>query len=135
MSHYKELFKAYLDQKGTRYTENDECIRIGYSTDNANVVEVSCIFDKDDGNTVTFYCWKIGEFPKEQFGKVLVTCNKMNNKYRWMRFFVDKDNAVVVQSDAYLNDATCGSECSEYVTRIVNLVDELYPEFMRVRWT
>lgn len=135
MARYAALFKNFLDMRGIRYNEtSDGVISIIYNTENAKSVKVLAGFDDNDQNRVTFITFAIGEFPKEQFAKALVTCNSLNNQYRWVKFYVDDDNCVTVSSDAILDDATCGEECLEYVLRMIRIVDDVYPEFMKVRW-
>ena len=135
MSAYASLFKAFLDRKGIRYKEgNMGAISIIYNTDNAKSVEVFVAFDDDGKNRVTLISFTIGEFPQSQFAKALVTCNAMNRKYRWVKFYVNDDNCITVSSDAILDEDTCGDECFEYVYRMIRIVDEVYPEFMKARW-
>ena len=135
MSVYASRFKSFLDRKGIRYREgDDEVISITYNTDNAQSVEVLAAFDDDGKNRVTFISFAIGEFPQAQFAKALVTCNAMNRKYRWVKFYINDNNCITVSSDAILDEETCGDECMEYVIRIIRIVDEAYPEFMKARW-
>ena len=136
MSRYASLFKAYMDQKGIRYSENaDGDLRVSYNADNVKTVEVLLFFDKNGDKYVAFYCLSIGSFTKDQYAKALVVCNTMNKKYRWMKFFIDENYQIVVKADAILDEETCGEECIEYVRRIVGIVDDVYPDFMKARWS
>ena len=135
MSAYASLFKSFLDREGIRYNEgNNEIISITYSAENTNSIEVFVRFDEDGKNRVTLVSFAIGEFPQAQFAKALVTCNMMNRKYRWVKFYINDNNCIAVSSDAILDEETCGDECMEYVIRIVKIIDGAYPEFMKARW-
>ena len=59
------------------------------------------------------------------------SCNELNNKYRWVKFYLDDDSDVVAQIDAYVDDETCGGECLSLVRRMVNIVDGGYPTLMQ----
>ncbi len=135
MSRFASIFKNHMDQKGVRYRDKgDDVISIIYDTDNAKSVEVLVGFDDDDKNLVTIVSFAIGEFPQDKFGEVLVTCNALNNEYRWMKFYVNDNNCITVSSDAILDEKTCGEECMEYVLRMIRIIDTVYPQFMKLRW-
>lgn len=135
MSRYASIFKNFLDSKDVRYNENsDGIISIIYNTENAGSIEVLAGFDDDGKGLVTFLSFSLGEFPQSQYAKALVTCNSINCKYRWVKFYISDDYRITVSADAIIDEETCGDECMEYVIRMIRIIDEVYPEFMRARW-
>ena len=92
MTRYKALAKAYLDQKGVKYSEpKDTLLAVTYKADNMS--EITIIIDfQNEGNRAQFVCFSIGNFDKNQFAKGLVACNACNTKYRWVKFYLDNDN-------------------------------------------
>ena len=61
-------------------------------------------------------------------------CYTCNAKYRWVKFYIDDDNDICVRSDAILDEGTCGEECREIILRMIGIIDESYPVFMKARW-
>ena len=66
--------------------------------------------------------------------KILPVINKLNNKYRYIKFVLDDDGDVNLEYDFTLRcpDPTVSAE--EIVIRMVKIVDESYPELMRAMW-
>ena len=58
----------------------------------------------------------------------------MNAQYRWVKFYIDGDQDIACQSDALVDIESVGSECLQMVERMVGIMDEAYPEFMKAFW-
>jgi hypothetical protein len=61
-------------------------------------------------------------------------CNKMNNHWRWVTFCIDDDGDVAASIDSYVDDFNCGELCMNLVRRMVNIIDEAYPDIARALW-
>ena len=61
-------------------------------------------------------------------------CNSLNQEYRWVRFYLDKDWDLICEADALLDPSSGGEECLSIVRRMVNIIDEAYPKFMKALW-
>ena len=135
MTRYKALVKSYLDQKGVKYREpKDELLHVVYRGDKLN--EIGIIIDfQSEGNRAQFMCFSIGKYEQDQYAKGLIACNACNAKYRWVKFYLDNDNNTVVQADAILDEANCGEEVFELIQRMVGIIDETYPVFMKAHWS
>ncbi len=135
MANYKKLFLNHLDAKGIKYDDRDEFhVVISYSGDNIRSIRIHVSFDKDGEGMVQLYAWDIGNFSGDKLAKGLITCNELNAKYRWVKFYLDKDKDVCVSLDAYIDEHTVGEECLNLVRRMVNISDEAYPLFMKALW-
>jgi hypothetical protein len=133
MATYKEMYMRYMDSKGIKYSDlGDHRIRVTYNGDNLKSIPVLVAFDKDGENMVQFFCWEIAKF-KDKFADGILVCNDMNTKYRWVKYYIDKDNDIVCAADTYLYGdwEECGKTCHSMVMRVVNITDEAYPEFMK----
>ncbi len=136
MGMYKNLYMQYMDIEGIKYTNQDgERVRVSYSGDNKDSIPVYVIFDKDGEGLVTMYCWSIAKFPEEKKPLAYKICNDLNDQYRWVKFYLDKDSEIAAQLDAYIYPDSCGEECANLVRRIVNIVDDTYPTFMKALWS
>ena len=135
MADFKALVKNHFDQKGLKYRDSDRgFLTVGFSGKNTNEISIIIDFDDDGDGKAAFICFSIGKFEQEQYAKGLVACNTCNSQYRWVKFCIDDDNRIVVRSDAILDENNCGEECLEIVMRMVGIIDESYPLFMKARW-
>ena len=134
MQIYLQEFLAYLDEKGVKYTEqNDHVVKVTYTGDNLDTIPVFVIFDQDGDPYVQFKCWNIANF-KNNEAKGINICNKLNSEYRWVKFYIDSDVDVIASIDAMIDMTTCGEECLSLVRRVVNIVDDSYPDIAKARW-
>lgn len=62
---------------------------------------------------------------------MLKACNEANKQFRWIKFYVSDNQEVMAEDDAVLDMASVGEECIELVARMVRVVDEAYPKFMK----
>ena len=132
MTRYKALAKAYLDQKGVKYSEpKDTLLAVTYKADNMS--EITIIIDfQNEGNRAQFVCFSIGNFDKNQFAKGLVACNACNTKYRWVKYYIGDDGRVVVPAGAVVVSGSkpiskgpaAGSGVSLYCPVIVKYRDD-----------
>ena len=133
---YLQRFTNYLDGKNVRYTvDNEFKLHVVFNADNAPSITVNVIFDKDGEGKVRFVVWSIGKFPESKLGAGMVACNALNAKYRWVKFYIDSDDEGCAEMDAIVDEDTAGEECHELLYRVVNIVDEAYPEIMRALYT
>ena len=135
MANYKETYLRYMDSKGIKYTDlGENLVRVSYSCSNIKSVPVIVVFDKDGENLVQFVCTEVAAFKDDKLAPGLVVCNAMNAKYRWVKFYLDSDQDVRVEADALVSMDSVGEECAQMVSRMVNIIDAAYPEFMRALW-
>ena len=138
MANYKNLFMSYMDSEGVRYTELDteknNVVKAVYNGDNLKSIAVFVFFDSDGDPLVQLKCWDIANF-KGKEDKAIRVCNDLNATYRWVKFYVDDDADIIADIDAVVDFGSCGAECLQLVRRIVNIVDESYPEIARALWS
>lgn len=131
-----DKFTRFLDGKDIRYSRrNDSCISIGWD-DLKNIKSVAVIISFDeDGKRVELRSYSVGSFKDELFTKGLIACNEVNKKYRWVKFYLDDDQDVVATDDAVIDSRTSDDECFELMIRMMSIIDESYPTFMRARFS
>ena len=135
MTNYKEACMAYLDAQGIKYQDrNDHVISVGYSCENIHSLDVYLFFDKDGDGLVQLSTWGFAKFSEKNYAKGLISCNEMNSQYRWVKFYLDSDRDVFATIDARIDMQTVGEECYELIRRMVNIVDNAYPVFMKAVW-
>lgn len=132
MASYKQAYLNYMDSKGIKYREiDDRCVRVSYSGDNMRSISVLVVFDKEGKNLAQFVCTEVANFKDNKYAAGLVLCNSLNAKYRWCKFYLDKDSDLLVEADAILDMGSVGEECSSLVSRMVDIIDTAYPDVMR----
>ena len=123
------LFAQRLDREKLIYTKDEDKkkITLSYNGDNFKSLKFVFLFD-DDGESVAIRVWSIEEFTASQLSDAYEFCNRMNNDYRWISFFVDSDNELTARADAILTGATVADECLELLRRTVRIVDKVCGE-------
>ena len=137
MARYATNCMRYLDMRDIKYVELDDyTLRVTYSCENISDVSVYIRFDKGGSNTVTLQAFNIANFDgnSEKRFKGLVVCNALNQKLRWVKFYMDDDFDMVAECDAIVDAETVGEECFTLILKIVHLVDESYPAIMNALW-
>lgn len=129
LSFQKELDANDFHYQPYEELENSYRSSIGIKGDNTSI-RVNLFFDKD-GDTVALRVFDFVSAPENKYADTLVLCNTLNSKYRWVKFYIDEDNDVIIEDDALVAGETSGAESLELAMRMVNIADEVYPEFMR----
>lgn len=134
MNHARQLFADYLAEKGIIFDlVKDRGITFGYAGKNVPHVRVILIF-AEDGSNVEIRFSAIAKVPNDKLAKTYELCSKLNNTYRWVKFFVNSDNEITAQDDGVIEPNTMCKECFELIARGVDIIDDVYPEFMAVIW-
>ncbi len=133
MATYKEAFVSFLQKEDLKFQDIDErAVRISWEAQNiAAGLDILVIFDKENHNGVHFMCTGFCKAPDDKLGALLVACNTANKQYRWIKFYIGDKHEIFAEDDAVLDMANVGEECIELVARMVNVVDEAYPSFMK----
>jgi len=67
----------------------------------------------------------------EKFADVLFVCNELNAQYKWVTFYLAKDNSIVLHDDAILSIESAADEAFELLVRILKIGDEVKPRLMK----
>ena len=125
-----ELFIEHLKAKNLNF----EC---GTDKDGDSVVEfpyqgkvTKIFFSGDDGCYLSMYL-VYERVPDAKVADVIFTCNDLNCQYKWITFYVDKDNDVVLHIDAILTPDTAAEEAFEMLIRMLKIGDDVKPQIMR----
>ena len=60
--------------------------------------------------------------------------NDCNNKFRWVKFYLDDDNDIVANADILFDELNVGFTCVEIVMRTASIIDDAYPAIMKGIW-
>ena len=121
MANYKNLFMRHMDRNDIKYTDvKENVVKVSYTGDNLQTIPIYVFFDKDGDPLVSFKCWNIANFKGKEAAGIM--------------FYIDDDADVITQIDSYVDEENCGSVCLSLVRRMVNIIDETYPDIMRTIW-
>ena len=132
-------FESTLQQRGLKYERREGLDRpafvlnFGGGDFQYSHVAIHVIFDSN-GESAQFITSPIVSVSADKTASLLLACNKMNCRFRWVKFYLDEDNDLVANADVLIDEYTAGEECAGIVTRIASIVDDAYPEFMRAMW-
>ncbi len=124
-----QRFTRQLDSEKLKYSvsSDKDVVRIIYNGDNFKSVTFTFIFD-DDGESFALRVFSIAQFTSNQLDDAYEFCNRMNDNYRWLRFYVDDDRELTAAMDAVVTNETVGAVGSELLHRAVSIVDSVCGE-------
>ena len=129
-------FETALDQRDIKYVEHEAAqpaVRIGYNMENMSHLDVFFWFD-NDGESMHFGSGVIAHVPDGKIEAALHAINAANVNYRWLTFFLDRDNDIVASGDQVLAPNVVGDTCYELLNRTLSICDEAYVKFMQAIW-
>lgn len=96
-------------------------------------VTVNVIFD-EDGESAQVLTSPIASVPTEKTSRLLLTLNECNNKFRWVKFYLDDDNDVIADGDMLFDEQNAGDVVIEMVMRTASIIDDAYADIMKGIW-
>lgn len=133
MSDYKQLCMEYLDKKGIKYMNMGENLLRVDSNESNLQISIALIFNPDGSGMVEFKSFNIINMVNKR-QKAIDVCNKINSEYRWVKYYVDDDDAICCGADAYVTYDACGDICLNMLIRVATITNEVYPEFARAKF-
>ena len=133
----REIYEVLKEKGGlkvfTDEHENSSDAWLQFGSKNGGSYRIRFI-SKDDDNDVAVRVFGLLTVEDSHRDKIMPVINKLNNKYRYIKFVLDDDGDVNLEYDFTLRcpDPTVSAE--EIVIRMVKIVDESYPELMRAMW-
>ena len=125
-----KLFQKNLDSKKLNYqasTDKDGDIRIRFPYEGKDIL---MFFSGNDGEYLSMYT-VFEHVPQDKRIALLETCNDLNCQYKWVTFYVDKDNDIVLHCDAKLSVKTADEEAFELLIRNAKIMAEVKPILMK----
>ena len=89
-----------------------------------------CIFSGDKGMYFSLYL-VFERVPEDKVAKVIYLCNQLNSEYKWVTYYVDRDNDLVLHDDAIVSPGSAGEECFELLVRMLNISEDEKPQIMK----
>ena len=129
----RKEFTDFMDEHDIRYTvmdENDNMVYLAFGGDQDTYVMVDFDEDdEDDAQSVHFSSLGFASVERSNIPAALVTLNKVNSNYRWVKFFLRDDNKLCADCDAMVFPGTVGQECFHSAGRMSNIIEHAIKEF------
>ena len=125
-----EYFIDFLDSKEITFDskeddDGDVTVTIPYEGK-----RMICIFSGENGKFLSIYCF-YEETPAGKVYDMIDVCNQLNKTYKWVKFYLDKDNDVTAQIDALLTRSTAADVAFDMLIRMIDILKEAKPIIMR----
>ena len=134
MESIKQLCMEYMRREKIRYEDVREFVlKITYTGANLTTIPIYIYFDEDGESSVAVKCWSVANFAGQRELAASLS-NELNEKYRWVKFYVDKDGDVIAELDAFVSEGNAGEGCMKLVRRVTSVVDDAYPFLERALW-
>lgn len=128
----QEAFQAANLKCSVEEQEGRSIVRAGVSGKQTNYRVL--FISRDEDNDVEVRVFSLVKFPADKRDAGLNAVNECNRKYRYLKFVIDDDNDVNVEFDFPVRTKEPGSVAVEILIRIMKIVDDVYPVFMRSIW-
>ncbi|MBR3299613.1 MAG: YbjN domain-containing protein [Clostridia bacterium] len=126
-----ELFARDLEAKELHFS-------VSQTDDGGDIIKfpydnrmTTCIFKGEDGRYLSMYT-VVERVPADKLSDMYAVCNAINARYKWLKFYVDEDNDLMVEDDAILSVESAAEESFELLMRRLNIMKETKAEIMRV---
>lgn len=93
-------------------------------------------FSNDENNDVTIRCEPIATIPEDKILPALRILNDYAVKHRYNGFYLDEQNRLGMQFDLpqSVSDDSVGPIAFEYMLRMLSIIDDIYPDIMKLLW-
>lgn len=134
-----KLIAEALDKADLKYRtdENEKMSLVRVSMNNkTSSEEIYYFVSENDNNDVVIRSNPIVSVPPEKMDDMLDIINDCNTRFRYARFFIDKDGDVTIQVDVPTEstDADVGPVAVELLVRLTKIYDDVYPQLMKCVW-
>ena len=125
---------SFFEDKNTKATVvSDNLLRIGWEF-NGGLITIYLDFEDDDTH-VHLEGIDFITVPRDRYDRLYKVLNDVNDQYRLVKFVLDtKEGRICARDDAVIDLDSCGAECFELMIRMVKIVEDAYPTFMKALW-
>ncbi len=129
-----KLVAQYLESQEAKAEQVEEnVLRIGWGFKGGSI-QIFFDFDEEDEHV---HLEGLGfiDVPEEKYDAIYPVLNEMNNKYNHVKFVLDTERGTLrARDDDVIQLDSCGPECFELMARMVSVVEDAFPTFMKALW-
>ncbi|MBQ2724307.1 MAG: YbjN domain-containing protein [Clostridia bacterium] len=125
-----ESFVAFLNGEGYSFNSKIDSDGDGVVSIPFDGKMMKCFFSGTDKSYLSIY--EVFEsIPEDKVAEIILLCNSLNCQYKWITFYVDKDNDMMLHVDARLSCDESADEAMEMVARMARIGKEIKPMVMK----
>ena len=132
-------FIRACDREGIKYKDprttdsGKTAVTLGVTGSHGNSYNVGFYFDTNETG-VAIRVYQFTACNDSNYARMLLACNELNNKYRWVKFVIDDDRDINIEADCVVSPSTAGTVCVEMFYHFMGIAKEAYPVLMRAQW-
>ncbi len=129
-----KIVQQYFEAQDTKLNElSDDLLRIGWGFEGGSI---DVFFKFDDTDThVHLEGLNFIKVPENKFDSMYKVLNECNDQYKHVKFVLDTESGQInARDDDVIQLDSCGPECFELMIRMVKVVEDAYPKFMKAMW-
>lgn len=129
-----KMVMAFFEAKETKATELQEnLLRVGWNFQGGSM-DIFFQFDESDTH-VHLEGLNFIKVPENKYDEIYRVLNECNDKYSHVKFVLDTENGQLnARDDDVIQLDSCGEECFELMIRMLSVVEDAYPKFMKAIW-
>lgn len=129
-----KMVLAFFETQETKATElRDDLIRVGWNFD-GGTMEIFLQFDESNTH-VHLEGMNFIKVPENKYDNLYKILNECNDTYSHVKFVLDtEDGQINARDDDVIQLDSCGEECFELMIRMLRVVEDAYPKFMKAIW-
>ncbi len=126
-----KMVSAYFEEKETQLNEiREDLLVIGWEIKGGSI-RVFFSFD-ESGTHVHLEGRGFVKVPSDRYDAIYKTLNECNDAYVHVKFVLDTESGeICARDDDIIQLDSCGEECFELMIRMVQVVEDAYPKFMK----
>ena len=130
---YDELIRTNGLKVFTDESEHSSQVWLQFGIKNGGSYRIRFI-SNNDSNDVAVRVFGLITVKEESQAKVLPVLNKLNARFRYVKFVMDEDGDINLEYDYPLHCPNPAASAEELIIRIVKIIDTAYPDLMRAMW-
>ena len=129
------LVSQYFQAQDTKVRElRDDLLSVGWNFEGGSL-QIFLQFNEED-NRVHLEGLDFAKVPENKYDALYKVLNECNDRYIYVKFVLDEENGQInARCDNIIQLDTCGENCYELMVRMLKIVEDAYPSFMKALWT
>lgn len=129
-----KLVEQFFESKETHpEVLRDNLLRTGWNFEGGSI-DIFFQFDDTDSH-VHLEGINFIKIPENKYDAMYKVLNECNDQYSHVKFVLDTEHGQLnARDDDVIQLDTCGEECFELMLRMVRVVQDAFPKFMKVIW-
>ena len=129
-----KLVSQFFESQDAKARElREDLLSIGWNFEGGSL-EIFFKFDESDTH-VHLEGLNFIRVPENKYDAMYKVLNECNDQYTHVKFVLDTENGQInARDDDVIQLDSCGPECFELMIRMVKIVEDAYPKFMKAMW-